>query len=89
MPNLVIYIDQTPICDWYMAMCGSKNGCWKDICSKEIGPCAQNLLTIKVSRYSEHKSGGWGDDDVFSFLIALTTLTLKHLSNYMGNHRSP
>ena len=43
-----------------MAVCGSKNGCWKDICSKEIGPCAQNLLTIIVSIVSTNPEGGGG-----------------------------
>ena len=31
---------------WYMVRCGSKNGHQKDICLKQIGLCAQNMVTV-------------------------------------------
>ena len=36
----------TPIFEWYMVMCESKNGHQKHMCLKQIGPCAQNMPTI-------------------------------------------
>jgi hypothetical protein len=41
------------------------------------------------SFYSEHKSRRGGVTYLAFFFIALTTLTLKHLSNYMGDHETP
>ena len=60
MPNSAIYLDWTPICEWYMAMCGSKTGRWKDICSKESIPYAPKLLTILVSIVSTNPDGVGG-----------------------------
>jgi hypothetical protein len=31
--------------EWYVVGCGAKNWHQKEICSKEIGLCAQNMLT--------------------------------------------
>ena len=46
MPNSNIAIMWTPIFEWYVVMCGSKNRHPKDTCLKEIGLCVQNELTI-------------------------------------------
>ena len=35
--------------EWYVVRCGSKNKRQSDTCSKEIGLCAQNTLTIRGS----------------------------------------
>ena len=32
--------------EWYVVGCGSKNGYQKDVCLKEIGLRAQNMITI-------------------------------------------
>ena len=41
-----ISIIWTPIFEWYVVRCGSKNGQQIYICSKQIGLCAQNMLTV-------------------------------------------
>ena len=46
MPNSNIAIIWTPIPEWYVVRCGSKNGHQKDMCSKEIELRVQNILTI-------------------------------------------
>ena len=38
--------------EWCVVRCGSKNGHQKDMCSKEIGLHAQNLLTIQGSIFN-------------------------------------
>ena len=43
-PNLVTYLNRTLIFE--LVRCGSKNGHQNNICLKNIGLCAQNLLTI-------------------------------------------
>jgi hypothetical protein len=43
---LVTYLNQTPIFEWYVIRWGSKNAYWKDMCSKKIGLCGQNMITI-------------------------------------------
>ena len=35
--------------EWYMVRCGSKNGHQKDMCFKEIGLRAENILIILAS----------------------------------------
>ena len=35
VPNLVTYLNQTPILELYVVRCGFENGYQKDICSKE------------------------------------------------------
>jgi hypothetical protein len=37
------------IFEWHVVRCGSKNGLKKDVCLKEIGLCAQTILTILCS----------------------------------------
>ena len=39
----------TPVCEWYLVWCGSKNGYQKDMCLIEIGLCAQIMITILSS----------------------------------------
>ena len=43
-PNLLTYLNRTLIFE--LVRCGSKYGHQNNICSKDIGLCAQNLLTI-------------------------------------------
>ena len=52
-PNSINYLKQTPIFEWCVLRCGSKNGHQKDIMHfKEIGLRAQNLLTILGSIFN-------------------------------------
>jgi hypothetical protein len=46
VPNLVTYLNQTPIFEWCVARVGSKNGCPKDMSFEEIRLHAQNMMTI-------------------------------------------
>ena len=39
-------LDWTPIFEWYVVRCGSKNIYQKDTCLKEIRLLAQNIITI-------------------------------------------
>jgi hypothetical protein len=44
--DLVTYLIQTPIFEWYMARCGSTNGYKKDKCLKESRLRAQDMITM-------------------------------------------
>ena len=46
VPNLITYLTCTPIFEWYLVWCGYKNEYKKDMCLKEIGLHAQNMITI-------------------------------------------
>ena len=46
LPKSNTIIIWTPIVEWYVVRCGSKNWCQKDMCLKEIGLRAQDILTI-------------------------------------------
>ena len=46
VPNLITYLTCTPIFEWYVVWCGYKNEYQKDMCLKEIGLYAQNMITI-------------------------------------------
>ena len=46
MPNSVISVNLTPIFEWYVVRCGSKNGYQEDMCLEEIGLRAQIIITI-------------------------------------------
>ena len=46
MPNSITYLDQTPIFEWYLVRCGSKNRYQKDMCIEEIG--------LTCSKYDNH-----------------------------------
>ena len=46
VPNLITYLTCTPIFEWYVVWCGYKNEYKKDMCLKEIGLHAQNMITI-------------------------------------------
>ena len=59
MPNSVTYRNQTPTCEWYVVWCGSKNGYQKDMRSKEIGQCAQNMITILGSLVKSIRGGAY------------------------------
>ena len=41
-----LFLIETAIFEWCVVGCGSKNGYQKNMCLKEIGLHAQNLLTI-------------------------------------------
>ena len=45
-PNLVTYLNQTPIFEWCVARFGSKNGYPKDMSLEEIGLRAENMIII-------------------------------------------
>lgn len=49
MSNIVICIHQTPVIEWYVIRCGSKDGYAEDICKKRIGLCAQIITTFQES----------------------------------------
>ena len=63
VPNLVTYLYQTPIFEWYVVRCGSKNRYQNDLCLKEIGLHAQNMVTILGS--TVNIIGGWGGGEVY------------------------
>ena len=46
VPKSKTTIIWTPIFEWYVVRCGSKNRHPIHMCLKEIGPCAQNMLII-------------------------------------------
>ena len=48
-----------PIYEWYVVRCGSKNGHQNDMCLKEIGLHAQNMLTILGSMGEDVNTIGW------------------------------
>jgi hypothetical protein len=45
-PNSVTYLNGTPIFEWWVVRCRSKNKYQKDMCLKEARLCAQILLAI-------------------------------------------
>ena len=45
-PRMNKIIMWTPIFEWYVLRCGSKNGAYKYTCLKEIGLRSQNMLSI-------------------------------------------
>jgi hypothetical protein len=48
-PYLATLLIRTPIIEWYVVWCGSKNGYRKTMLWKEIGLHAQNVITILKS----------------------------------------
>jgi hypothetical protein len=46
VPNLVTYLNQTPMFEWCVVRCISINGYQNDTCVKDSGLCAQNMRTI-------------------------------------------
>ena len=42
----LLIFNQTPILEWYVGRCGSKNIYPKDMCQQTIGLCVQNVITI-------------------------------------------
>ena len=45
-PKWVTYLDHTPIFEWYVVRCGSKNNIKKDMCLQEIVLCPQNMISF-------------------------------------------
>jgi hypothetical protein len=48
-PDSDIYLNETPTFEWWVVRFRIKNGHQKEMCSKEIGLQAQNVLTILSS----------------------------------------
>ena len=59
-PKSNIAIIRAPIVEWYVVRYESKIIHQKDMCSKEIGLCAQNTLTIVVPIINIIVLGGRG-----------------------------
>jgi hypothetical protein len=57
MPNSVPYFYWTLVFEWYVVRCGSKNKYQKNMCLKEIGLRAQNMLLIISSRVNINGKG--------------------------------
>ena len=49
VPNSVNYLNQIPIFEWYGVWFGSKNRYQIDMGLKEVGPHAQNVITMPGS----------------------------------------
>ena len=58
MPNSITYLNLSPILEWCMATCEPKNGYQKGMWLKEIGLCAQNLLSILDSTININEGVG-------------------------------
>jgi hypothetical protein len=58
MPSSITYLKWTPIFEWYLDMCGSKNTYQKDTRLKEIGSCTQSMITILDIIIKISKEGG-------------------------------
>jgi len=56
VPNLHTYADWTPVFEWYVVKCGSRNGHQKDVCLKEIRLCVQSMITI-LDPHIQHDLG--------------------------------
>jgi hypothetical protein len=54
--NLVTYLIQTHVIEWYVVWCGSKNGYQKYMCLKKIGVCSKYVNHFRLN--SQHN---WGD----------------------------
>ena len=78
MHILVNYLTQTPIFEWCMVRCGSKNEHQRNMCSKEIGLCAENFITIPGSIVN-----------IIRRFIAPACLTLRNHSSNMGDQKIP
>ncbi len=52
VPNMVAYLNWTPVFEWRLIRSGSKNGHLKDMYIKEIRVWVQNLSTILGSLFS-------------------------------------
>ena len=44
MLSLFTYLDWMPIFEWRVVWCGCKNGYQKDVSSKNMGLCAENMI---------------------------------------------
>ena len=58
VPNSVIFLNCTPIFEWYVIRCGSKNGCHEDRCLRKIRLRAQKTITILESIVNINGGGG-------------------------------
>ena len=59
MPKSNIPIISTPVFEWYAVRCRSNDMHQKDMCSKEVEFCAQNVLTI----LGTNNQPNWGNLD--------------------------
>ena len=60
VPKSNIAIIRAPIVEWYVIRYEPKIGHQKDMCSKQIGLCAQNMLTIIAPIMNMIGGGGSG-----------------------------
>ena len=60
MPKSVTCSHRAPIFEWYLVRCCSKNGYIKDVCLKEIGLHAQNMIITILSSIVDIIGGGGG-----------------------------
>jgi hypothetical protein len=70
VPDSFTYLNQTPIFDWYVIRCGSKNKYQKDMCLKESELHAQNMITILGSIVINIMG------DVYDHLMSMRIVTL-------------
>ena len=74
MPDSINCLNHTPMFEWCVIRCGSKNGHQLDMLStKEIGLCAQNMLPILNNEYS------WGNlyTHLMSMRIFIMIMNIK------------
>ena len=57
-PYLIIFLVGTPIFEWYVVWCVSKDRHHRDVCSKEIGLCAQIMISVLDSTINIIGGGG-------------------------------
>ena len=58
MPHSNIAVVWTPICEWYVVRCQSKNEHQKDMCLEEVGLRTQYILIILESIVNIFGKGG-------------------------------
>ena len=73
--NSITYPSWTPIYEWYVVRCDSKDRGHKGMCLKEIELCAQNTITILSSIFDIIG----GDQYDHSMSMRMFTLTMKNM----------
>ena len=70
-PYLFAFLIRSPIFEWYVVWCGTKNGYQKYICFEEVGLRDQNMITILDSRIN---------------IIEGTYMTINEHNNSQSDH---
>jgi hypothetical protein len=73
--KLVTFLYQTPAFEWYVVRFDYKNGYRIDICLKEIGVRAENMITTLgsiVSIIGEHLYGHLMSTRIFNLILSKT-----------------